>query len=187
MKKIRVVFLSLFVVAFFLLFQNKELNFLQKANAQTCTVPAQVTGVSITFPSCVGTSCNFTQGSCSWGAVTGATSYHVVVTEVETNVSKLNQTIATTSASIIFPVTESNTYKCDVSAINSCGTGTTGTASLLCKVDAGVSATPTPTPIPTLTPTPAPVIPVTGNSTPLMLFGILSMVLIIGGIAAFRF
>src|SRR5258708_5916344 len=50
-----------------------------------CSLPPQVQNVSVTFPNCVGNSCNFTQGSCTWGGVTGATKYQVTITEVETN------------------------------------------------------------------------------------------------------
>lgn len=192
MNKIRVVILSIIIGALFFLFQNKEINPLSVVNAQTCSPPAQVTNVAIIFPSCVGDVCNFTQGSCTWSTVAGATNYKVIITEVETGTVITNQQVGSTVTSIIFSVAESNTYKCDISAINSCGaTGTAGTASLLCKVDAAVTTTPTPTPTVTTTPTPvpalAPVIPVTGNNMSLMILGIVSIMLIIGGITLFRF
>lgn len=190
MNKIHVVILSIIIGALFFLFQNKEINPVPVVNAQTCPVPAQVTNVAVTFPSCVGDVCNFTQGSCTWSTVIDATNYKVIVTDIETGVIVTNQQINSATTSATFPVTQTNTYKCDISAINSCGAiGAVGTASLLCKVDAAVTTTPTPTPIPTLTPTltPVPVMPVTGSNVPLMLFSIVGIVLIISGITLFRF
>jgi hypothetical protein len=203
MNKIRVVILYIIIGLFLFIFQNKEINPVPAANAQTCPIPAQVTNVAVIFPSCVGTVCNFTQGSCTWATVSGAINYKVMITDVETSAVVPNQQVDPANNSVIFSVAESNTYKCDVSAINSCGaTGAIGTASLFCKVDAAVTTpTPTPTPTvaptvvptsmptvaPTVVPTPIPVMPVTGDNVPLMLFGFLSIVLIISGITLFRF
>lgn len=141
----------------------------QVAYAQTCTVPSQVPNVAITFPSCTGNNCDFTQGSCSWGAVTGATGYQVTITEVETNRSVQSQQVASSVTTNTFPVSESNTYRCDVAASNACGNGAIGTAALLCKVDAAVTTTPAPTTPPAVpTATPAPRMLVTGSDTPLL-------------------
>lgn len=116
--------------------------------AQSCTVPTQVTNAAITFPNCVDGTCNYAQGSCSWSAVTGATGYNVIITAVSTNTQVLNQ-LAYTSTTTTFPVTTSDTYRCDVSAVNSCGTGTVGTSSLLCNTE--FVASPTVTGVPTTT------------------------------------
>lgn len=127
--------------------------------AQSCTLPAQVQNVVITYPNCEAGTCNFTQGRCSWAQVTGATGYSVVITAVSTSTQVLNQQVGAVTSQV-FTVATSDTYKCDVSAINSCGTGTAGTSTLYCKVDF----------VPTLTPTPTPtqgtvIIPTTGVTT----------------------
>jgi len=150
------------------------------AHAQTCSVPSQVQNVSITFPSCTGDVCNFTQGSCAWNSVTGATQYQVTVTEVETGTTILTQQFDGSVTSTNFSVHESNTYKCDVAAINSCGTGPTGTASLLCKVDAAVTSTPTTAT--NNTPLVPKTLPVTGSTDNVVFIMIGSIACIIAGI-----
>lgn len=104
-------------------------------------------------------SCQFDKAGCNWAAVSGATKYNVKVTEVETGVTIKSETVTGTKTS--FPVVQGRTYKCEVSAVNSCGSvGGTNEDSLLCEVDAFVSPTPTPTPPPPVeTPTPAPTPP----------------------------
>jgi hypothetical protein len=136
---IRALFIFFVFVVFLVFEQGNSI-----AEAQTCSLPAQVTGVNITFPSCTGDVCNFTQGQCTWGNVSGATNYQVTVKVVETNATVATQQVSSSITSLTFPVAQSNTYKCDVSAINSCGTGPSGTASLLCKVDAAVTTAPSP-------------------------------------------
>ena len=103
------------------------------AFAQACTTPGAPSNVTIDYPNCSGQDCNFEQASCSWGAATGATSYSVSVTEVDSGTAvATNQTV--TGTTYVFPVTPNKTYKCDVTGTNSCGqAGATGTASLLCQ------------------------------------------------------
>jgi len=133
--------------------------------AGTCQAPAQVTGVLVDYPYCNGDQCSFTQASCEWTPVSGATSYNATITEVETS-----RTIAPSPASpinasttkVTFPVTTGKTYKCDVSAVNSCGAGPVGTHSLLCQAD--TSTFPTSTPIPTVIPSPIPTTPIIPTS-----------------------
>ena len=115
--------------------------------AQTCTVPVQVTGVAIVFPNCPNGACSYSQGSCSWTAVTGATGYNAIITAVTANTQVLNQQ-AYTLTTLAFPVATSDTYRCDVTAINSCGTGVVGTSSLLCSTEFVVTPTLTPTSVP---------------------------------------
>ncbi|HVZ66787.1 MAG TPA: hypothetical protein VG917_00835 [Patescibacteria group bacterium] len=116
--------------------------------AQSCPTPATPTGVLVEFPSCIGSQCNFTQAKCSWGSVSGAASYKLVVTEVETGTVVVNETPDAATTSKVFNVNANKTYKCDVSAVNSCGaTGAASSHSLLCAVDALVT-TPTATPAP---------------------------------------
>lgn len=114
------------------------------STAQSCPTPAQVQNVLVEFPNCVGDVCNFTEASCSWSSVAGATKYQLTITEVDSNTVVKNEQIEAAVTRVVFPITQNKTYKCDVSAINSCGTsGAAGSHSLLCEVDAAV-ATPTP-------------------------------------------
>lgn len=127
----------------------------------SCPIPSQVQNVQVEFPNCVGDICNFTQASCSWGSVAGATKYQLKITQVESGETVRDEQVEAAVTKVEFPVVQNKTYKCEVSAINSCGsTGAAGSHSLLCAVDALVS-TPTPAPpkptstlIPTSTPTP---------------------------------
>ncbi len=119
---------------------------------QTCTTPATVQNVTVTFPYCNedNASCSFTQAKCSWSAVAGITGYNVVVTEVGSNT--VIQNFASNETDTVFSVTSGKTYKCDVQTVNACGnTGATGSDSLLVSVE---SASPTNTGTPTPTPTP---------------------------------
>ncbi len=117
--------------------------------AQTCPAPGQVQNVLVEFPNCTGDVCNFTEASCTWGALAGATKYNVAITEAETNTNTKTEEVDASANRMTFPVNANKTYKCDVSAINSCGTsGVAGSHSLFCAVDALVEATPIPTVIP---------------------------------------
>jgi len=117
----------------------------------TCPTPSQVQNVLVEFPNCVGDACNFTQASCSWGSVAGATQYQVKISQVESGEVVRDDKVEAATTRIEFSIVQNKTYKCDISAINSCGvSGAAGSHSLLCAVDALVE-TPTPQP---LTPTP---------------------------------
>lgn len=114
--------------------------------AQTCPTPPQVQNVLVEYPGCVGDTCNFTQASCSWDQVSGATQYKLTMTQVESGSVVVSETVTATSSSKIFNVVQGKTYKCEVAAVNSCGAvGLAGSHSLLCQVDALVETTPTPT------------------------------------------
>ncbi len=148
-----------------------------------CTTPAQPTGVTMDYPSCVGTQCNFTQALCSWNAVTGASSYNVTFTNVDTNTVVQTQTVQSGTTQLVFPVNQGKTYKCDVSAVNSCGTaGPVGSYSLLCQTNGLVSTT---TPAVTTVATAGPALPAslpsTGNTGLLYAVGIGSFALILLG------
>lgn len=171
----RIVCILLFGILGFVLFQPDAT---PKVLAQTCATPAQVPNVQVSYPSCVGDQCNFTQAGCSWGAVTGASNYQVKATEVDTGTVVYNQTVAASVANVVFPITQKRTYKCDVSAVNSCGNvGIAGTHSLLCEADAAVTTTPIPT-----SPPVAPPLPPVGafENTIIVALAVLSL-LFIGG------
>jgi hypothetical protein len=130
------------------------------ASGGACQTPETVSGVDFNYPSCVGTQCNFTQASCSWAAVNGATSYSVKITQVESGTITSTNTVNAPTVTFSFPVEQGKTYRCEISAVNSCGTsGQAGSAQALCAVDGAVTtptqpAQPTkPAVIPTLKPT----------------------------------
>lgn len=121
-----------------------------------CPAPGTPATVTLSYPLCeqgqTGESCQFDKAGCVWDAVSGATKYNVKVTEVETGAIIKTESVTTTKTS--FPVVQGRTYKCEVSAVSSCGSvGGTNEDTIVCEVDALLSPTPTPTP----TPTPAPV------------------------------
>jgi len=159
-----------------------------------CTLPPQVSGVVVEYPSLDSGSADFTSGSCSWTAVTGATSYSVKITQKtsETDTGTVQSTQNVTATKLVFPVTANNYYQCDVSAINSCGTGPAGTFTLFCPAQNLTSPTLPPTVPPTIPPTlppgdtpvpPQPTLPPTGNSVPSIAIGAASGVLVlIGGV-----
>ena len=154
-----------------------------RVSAQTCTTPAQVTGVLVSYPACDANNlCNFTQATCSWGVVSGAVSYQIKVTEVESGTIVYNQSATSTTTTVTFSITQNKTYKCDVSAVNSCGTvGPAGTHSLLCQVDAAVTTTPT-TALIVATPTLVvkPTVPPVGSSLLAITTGIAAVFLLTG-------
>lgn len=125
---------------------------------ETCTTPATVQNVLITYPHCdANGNCPLTQANCTWSAVTDATGYQLTITEVDSNT--IVKTEAVTGTSVVFDVTQGKTYKCDVQAVNACSDlGLAGTDELLCEVDALV-ASPSPTPVVTTPPTPTPTLP----------------------------
>lgn len=140
-------------VTLFLISQRQEVR--QQAQTTSCPIPSQVTGVKITYPNCEGTQCSFTQANCSWDASTDATSYKLKITEVDTEAIVKDETVTSTTR-VVFSVTQGRTYRCEVSAINSCGNkGPSGTDTVLCQVE-GAVVSPTPTPSPTGEPAPSP-------------------------------
>lgn len=124
--------------------------------AQTCTTPPQVSLVEVNYPSCVGAQCSFVEADCTWDAVTGAANYSVKITEVDTGTVVKNVTAQSSATSYTFPVTQNKTYRCEVSAVNACGTaGPAGSGEALCAVDGlTVSTAPSSTPVPTPKPSP---------------------------------
>lgn len=184
MKRIRIglaMILLMLVTAFgFYVGSINPTNLVPQANAQTCTTPAQVTGVTIAYPYCIGTSCSFSQASCTWNASADAAQYKLTVTEVDSGNVVVSETAAATSK--VFTVTGNKTYKCDVSGVNSCGTsGTAGTFSLLCEVDA---AAPIPTTAPAA-PTAVPTVPPTGTMTTTLMVAVGSAIVLVIGISLF--
>lgn len=126
----------------------------------TCPAPGTPATVTLSYPLCEGgqngETCQFDKAGCVWDSVSGASNYNVKITEVETGAIIKTESVATTKTS--FPVVQGRTYKCEVSAVNNCGSvGGTNEDSLLCEADAFFSPTPTPTPTPVATPSATPV------------------------------
>jgi hypothetical protein len=147
-------------------------------------VPETVTGVLVEYPECVGDSCSFVQASCSWNAMSGATSYNYTITEVDTSTQIQTATVDSSTLRVVFPVTQERTYKCDVFATNATGSGGTGTHSLLCSAEGLLDPTATTAPQATATPLPTkPPIESPGafTNTAIILGGI--ALVIIGGLA----
>lgn len=115
--------------------------------AAACTPPATPTNVKMKYPGCVGDQCNYTQASCSWGAVTDAVKYNLTITEVDSGQVTKTDTVTAPTVTYVFPVTQNKTYKCDVAAVNACGAaGTPGSDSLLCAAQ-GLIPSPTTPPL----------------------------------------
>lgn len=132
---------------------------------ESCPTPSQVSSVKVEFPNCVGSVCNFTQASCSWDSVSGATKYQIKVSQVESGETVKDDQVDAAVTRVEFPITQGKTYRCDVSVINSCGNiSAVASDQLLCQADALIpttapSTTPNPTPAPTtFVPTTAPTI-----------------------------
>jgi hypothetical protein len=162
--------------------------------AQTsCQQPSQVSNVKVQFPyiDSNGTS-HFVQASCNWDANADAASYTLKVTEVETNTVVLDQSEPAGTTQVAFDINQGKTYRCDVSAVNSCGAVSVAASDqLLCEANGLVNPTPTITEAPTASPTavltatetPRPTLPPTGPAYS-MVIGVAAAVGIIlfGGI-----
>lgn len=111
-----------------------------------------------------GPACQVTLAICRWDPLPGATAYTVRVTEVGTGVIiKPDQSVSSSTLLLLFPAQPEKTYKCEVSAQNSCGNGPV-VASPLVICPGLPTPISTPTPIPGATSTPTPI--VTPTSTP---------------------
>ena len=160
---------------------------------QACQAPGQVGGVSIQYPYLNAGNADFTQANCSWTAVDGATSYVVKTfeknSESEAGTEKSSQSVPSTQTNFVYPITQNKYSQCDVTAVNSCGTGPAGTATQFCASNAIAPPTGTPTVGPTVPPQPTtppvatqPPLPPTGNALPVVAIGIIGTILfIIGG------
>lgn len=115
------------------------------------------------------TSCPVQFAICKWDSLGGGYTYKVTIVDATTGTIIAQNSIAATQLS--FPASSGKTYRCDVSAVNSCGEGpkSSGTGSacpgVVAQAPVASTPTPTPTPTPTLTPTPTPATP-TPTPTP---------------------
>lgn len=144
-----------------------------------CQTPETVSGVELSYPSCQGTQCNFTQASCTWAAVNGAASYTISVTQVDSGTVTTTTSVTAPTVTYAFPVTQGQTYRCDIAAVNSCGTsGQVGSAQAVCAVDGQVSS-----PQPTAPPQQQVIPPVaaTGDTNTTLLVGIGGLVVAVFG------
>ncbi len=103
----------------------------------------------------VGGQCRFDQASCTWDAEPAAVTYSVTVVEEDSGQTIKQETVPSGTTKLVFPVTANKTYRCDVAAVNACGTlGPAGSASALCAVEG--MATPAPSVAASVAPTVAP-------------------------------
>lgn len=113
---------------------------------ETCPAPEPPSEVLVDYPNCEGTQCNFNQANCAWGDSLDATNYNVTVIQVESGQQVLQQTVPSSTTKVTFDVVQRTTYRCTVSAVNTCGaTSVSATAEQYCENDALVEATPVPT------------------------------------------
>lgn len=116
-------------------------------SAQSCPAPGAVPNVLVEYPNCIGEVCNFNKASCTWGSVAGATKYKLVITESDTQTIVRDEEVEASINRVEFDINQGMTYKCDISAINSCGAvGVLTSHSLLCETDAVPTTQSTPTP-----------------------------------------
>ncbi len=148
-----------------------------------CPVPSIIPSPS-PLPSPSGPVCpsgTSTQGVCHWDAVSGATSYSIVVQDITTG-QNVTATVQAPSTEFSFADNGVDTYQCNVIVTNVCGnsppansppsTCTGPTPSIVISPTPTTPATPTPsptptpTPLPTATPTPTPLPTATPKPTP---------------------
>lgn len=135
--------------------------------ALSCPAPAAPATVTLSYPLCESAgggpeTCQFDKAGCVWEPVSGAQSYTVKVTEVETGANVQSTTITAPTTKTSFPVVQGRTYNCQINATNSCGPGGINEDTLLCEADAFVSPAPSatpppPPPPPSVAPTPTPI------------------------------
>ncbi|HSX09167.1 MAG TPA: fibronectin type III domain-containing protein [Candidatus Saccharimonadales bacterium] len=128
----------------------------------TCPVPSPSPTPPPTGPVCPNGSS--AQGVCNWDAVSGATSYSVVIQDLTTG-QNTSVTVQAPATQYSFDDNGVDTYQCNVSATNVCGsTPPTNSPPSTCT-----GPTPTPTPLPTATPTPAPTSTPAPTPTPVVI------------------
>lgn len=121
----------------------------QTADEEVCPDPSPPSDVLVDYPNCeggVGTQCDFNKANCTWGDSLDATSYNVTVTQVESNQQVVSETVPSSTTKVVFDVVQKTTYRCTVTAVNTCGGTSVGvSAEQYCENDALVEATPVPT------------------------------------------
>ncbi|OGH02668.1 MAG: hypothetical protein A2798_03455 [Candidatus Levybacteria bacterium RIFCSPHIGHO2_01_FULL_37_17] len=109
------------------------------------------------------------QAECSWDSVTGATKYHVKITE-EGNTTPIFDRNDVTTTKITFESKAGKNYTCEVFAENVCGVGDKDSDTVNCSIPSSTptlspSPTKSPTPTPTSSPTPTPTVTTTPTPT----------------------
>ena len=146
------------------------------------SAPGTPSNVLVSYPACTGQDCSFANAKCTWGSATGAATYSIKITEVDSGTVTKTDSVPSSTLTYTFPVTSGRTYKCEVTAVNSSGTaGATGSHSLLCQTD---TFTPSATPVPAI-PTKVPPLPPpkAGNETVFMSIAAISGVIILIGVS----
>lgn len=170
----------------------------QDGSDATCTDPGVVQNVTVNYPNFTDTETDFNSANCTWDANTSATTYNVKITNVDTEAVVDEKTLAPDELTLVFPVAQKGTYRCEVAAVNSCNVaGTAGFDQQVCGADAMVTETPSPivTEAPTATPTAVivteaptakPTLPPTGSVGTIATVGVGGIILmLIGGALLF--
>ena len=124
----------------------------QQSTEQEAAEPA--TDLEIATPSATvipTPACFANTASCEWDPLDGAGSYNYKIT-LASNSAVIDQgTVESGVTNVEFEISKGVTYKCEISAVNSCGPGAPATATQAC-----IEATPIPTTRPSATPTDTP-------------------------------
>ena len=107
--------------------------------------------------------CFSTTASCEWDALEGAGSYNYKVTLASNSAVIKEGTVESNVTEVEFDIEKNVTYKCEISAVNSCGEGAPATATQACVENP--SPTVPPTVPPTIPPTVPPTVPPTATPT----------------------
>lgn len=76
--------------------------------------------------------CTTVQATCRWDPTANATRYFVTVTEVTSGNTIKSEWVTHPTTALTFSAQPGKTYRCNVSAENSCGQGSVSTAQVTC-------------------------------------------------------
>ncbi len=124
---------------------------------EACPAPAAPASTTVQYPHMDGDNFELTQADCGWESVEEATTYNISITETDTGKLIRDDSVPASTTGVTFPVTQGMTYKCEIEAVNDCGTVSAVTADeQICSTE-GLIISPSPTappvtPIPTTPP-----------------------------------
>jgi len=76
--------------------------------------------------------CTTVQATCRWDSTPNATRYFVTVTEVASGTTIKSEWVTHPTTALTFSAEPGKTYRCNVSAENSCGQGPSATGQITC-------------------------------------------------------
>lgn len=128
---------------------------------EACPAPAAPAATTVQYPHLDGDNFELTQADCGWEPVEEAATYNISITETDTGNVIRDDSVPASTTGVSFPVTQGMTYKCEIEAVNDCGTVSAVTSDeQICSTD-GLIISPSPTqpPVVTVAPTtPPPVV-----------------------------